>query len=62
VAEATAKRLVHCGFRRTGKEIGQVYQCWWRICREINAFPDSNITFISVYDLFNDSSSYFHLL
>jgi hypothetical protein len=24
----------------------QVYQCWWRICREINAFfpPSSNIT------------------
>jgi hypothetical protein len=22
----------------TGKAMGQVYQCWWRICREINAF------------------------
>jgi hypothetical protein len=29
-----SKRLVCCGFRRTGKAIGQVYQC----CREINAF------------------------
>jgi hypothetical protein len=19
--------------------MGQVYQCWWRICREINVFP-----------------------
>jgi hypothetical protein len=27
------------GFRRTGKAMGQVYQCWWRICREINVFP-----------------------
>jgi hypothetical protein len=25
-----------CGFRRTGKAMGQVYLCWWRICREIN--------------------------
>jgi hypothetical protein len=26
--------------------MGQVYQCWWRICREINVFffPGSNIT------------------
>jgi hypothetical protein len=28
--------LLCCGFRRTGEAIGQVYQCWWRICREIN--------------------------
>jgi hypothetical protein len=26
-----------CTFRRTGKAMGQVYQCRWRICREINA-------------------------
>jgi hypothetical protein len=19
--------------------MGQVYQCWWRICRKINVFP-----------------------
>jgi hypothetical protein len=25
--------------------IGQVYQCWWRICREINVFLGSNITY-----------------
>jgi hypothetical protein len=30
------KRLLCCGFRRTGNAMGQVYQCWWRICREIN--------------------------
>jgi hypothetical protein len=35
VAE-TVKALLCCGFRRTGKAMGQVYQCWWRICREIN--------------------------
>jgi hypothetical protein len=38
VAETTVKRLLCCGFRRTGKAMGQVYQCWWRICREINVF------------------------
>jgi hypothetical protein len=27
VAETTAKRLVCCGFRRTGKAMGQLYQC-----------------------------------
>jgi hypothetical protein len=25
-------------FRRTVKAMGQVYQYWWRICREINVF------------------------
>jgi hypothetical protein len=38
VAETTVERLLHCGDRRTGKAIGQVYQCWWRICREITCF------------------------
>jgi hypothetical protein len=33
VAEATVKRLLCCGFRRTGKAMRQVYQCLWRICR-----------------------------
>jgi hypothetical protein len=36
MAEKRAKRLLWCGFRRTGKAMGQEYQCWWRICREIN--------------------------
>jgi hypothetical protein len=46
VVETTVKRLLCCGFRRTGKAMGQVYQCWWRICREINVlfFSGSNIT------------------
>jgi hypothetical protein len=39
VAETTVKRFLCCGFRRTGKAMGHVYQCWWRICREINVFP-----------------------
>jgi hypothetical protein len=38
VAETTVKRLLCYGSRRTGKAVGQVYQCWWRICREINVF------------------------
>jgi hypothetical protein len=39
VAETTVKRLLRCGFRRTGKVIGQVYRCCWRICRELSVFP-----------------------
>jgi hypothetical protein len=38
VAETTVKRLQWCWFRRTGKAMGQVYKCWWRICREMNVF------------------------
>jgi hypothetical protein len=30
-----SKILLCCGFRRTGKAMGQVYQCWWMICLEI---------------------------
>jgi hypothetical protein len=48
VAETTVKRLLCRGFRRTGKAMGQVYQCS-RICREINAFPGSNITYFMFY-------------
>jgi hypothetical protein len=29
--------------------MGQVYQRWWRICREINVFPGSNITCFTFY-------------
>jgi hypothetical protein len=36
VAEATAKKLLCCRFQRSGKVMGQVYQCWWIICRETN--------------------------
>jgi hypothetical protein len=33
------------------KTMGQVYQCWWRTCREINVsfFPGSNITCFTFY-------------
>jgi hypothetical protein len=43
VAETTVKKLLCCGF------LGQVYRCWWRICREINAFfLGSHITFFII--------------
>jgi hypothetical protein len=38
VAEATVEKLICSGFRLGGKALGQVYQCWWRICREIKIF------------------------
>jgi hypothetical protein len=50
VAETTVKRLLCRGFRRPGKAMGPVHQCWWRICREINIFfPGSNITCFTFY-------------
>jgi hypothetical protein len=56
-------KLLCCEFRRTGKAMGQVYQCWWRICREINVFfyrfeYHILIRFISICVLFTDSHSY----
>jgi hypothetical protein len=38
VTRTTAKRLLCCGFRRSSKAMGEGCQCWWRICRKINAF------------------------
>jgi hypothetical protein len=35
VAETTVKGLLCCGFRRIGKAMKHVYQCWWRICRHM---------------------------
>jgi hypothetical protein len=50
VAETTVTRLLWCGFRRTGNAMGQVYQCWWRIRREINiSFSGANITCFTFY-------------
>jgi hypothetical protein len=50
VAETPVKILLCCGFRRTGKAMGQMYQSWWRICREINVFfLSSNITCFTFY-------------
>jgi hypothetical protein len=50
------KRLLCCGFLRTGKAMGQVYQCWWTICRDIKGFyrfeydmfyvPYSSVTYL----------------
>jgi hypothetical protein len=60
VAETTVKAVLCCGFQGKGKAMGQVYQCSWRIYREIKFFPASIITcFTSYCDLFTDSSSYF---
>jgi hypothetical protein len=47
--ETTTKRRLCCGFRRTGKAMGQVNQCWWSTCRETKVFPVSNITFFALY-------------
>jgi hypothetical protein len=62
VAEITIKRPVCCGFWRTCKVVGQAYQGWWRIYREINAFLQFRISqvlrFISICDLLTDSPLY----
>jgi hypothetical protein len=61
-SETTVERLLCCGFRRTGKAMGQVYPCWWRICQQINVFSQVRIShvlrFTSICDLFTDSPSY----
>jgi hypothetical protein len=49
VAEKIFKRLLCRGFRRTGKAMGQVYRCWWRICREINVFTRFEFHMFYVY-------------
>jgi hypothetical protein len=65
VAETTVKTLLCCRFRRTGKAMGQVYECWWRICREINVFFRHEyhmFCFISICDLFTDLSRIFNIV
>jgi hypothetical protein len=39
------------------KAMGQVYQCWWRIYREVNIFSSGSniICFISIFVLFTDT-------
>jgi hypothetical protein len=49
VAEAAVKILECCGLRRTGKAMGRVYQCWWRICGEINVFSRLECNMFYVY-------------
>jgi hypothetical protein len=51
VDETIVERFLFCGFRRTGKAMGQVYQCWWRVCAEIIFSPASNITFYFYFHL-----------
>jgi hypothetical protein len=61
VAEITVKRLLCCGFRTTGKAMGHVYKCSWRLCREINVFQvriSYVLGFISICDLSTDYPSY----
>jgi hypothetical protein len=50
VSGTVVKRLVCCWFRCTGRPVGQMYQCWWRICWEINVF--SRFEFHVVYVLY----------
>jgi hypothetical protein len=42
-----SKDFYAAGFYITG-HIGQVYQCWWGVCPDINVFPPgSNITYFT---------------
>jgi hypothetical protein len=60
LAETTVKRILCCGFRRTGKATGQVYH-WWRICRDECFFFQVSISralrFIAICGQFTDSPS-----
>jgi hypothetical protein len=56
VAETTVKRLLRCWFRRTGKAMGQVYQCRRKIYQEINVFSGFE------YHIFTDSVVYRRIL
>jgi hypothetical protein len=49
VAEKTIKRLLCYGFRRNNKAMGQVYQCWWKIYREMFSFRFEYIMFYVLY-------------
>jgi hypothetical protein len=61
VSETTVKRFICYRFRRTDKEMGQVYQYCW-ICQEINVFSMFELShvlrFISICGLFTDSPAY----
>jgi hypothetical protein len=56
------KRLLCCEFRRTAKAMEQMYECWWRICREINVFFQvwmlHVLCFVFICDPFTDSPSF----
>jgi hypothetical protein len=57
-----SKYLYYCGFRYTGKAMGQVYQSWSRICRGKKFFFRLEyqvfLGFIPIYEIFTDSPSY----
>jgi hypothetical protein len=61
VAETTAKELLCCGFRRTGKAMGQVYQLVEDMSRNKCFFQVQIwyvLGFVPICDLFADSPSY----
>jgi hypothetical protein len=59
VAETAVKWLLCCEFQHTGKVMGPVYPCWWRICQEMNFFFQVRIAhvlyFVSICDLVTDA-------
>jgi hypothetical protein len=61
-----SKDFYAAGFRRTCKAMGHVYQCWWRICREVNTLfqvrKSHVLRFISFCGLFTDSPTSFYLI
>jgi hypothetical protein len=62
VAETKVKKLLICGFWRTGIAMRQVYQCWSRICRVINVFFRLEYHMFYICDLFTSCPSYIQLL
>jgi hypothetical protein len=46
VAETTVKRLLCCWFQRAGKAMGQAYQYWGRICREMFLLLSNHMFYI----------------
>jgi hypothetical protein len=61
--QSKALKDLYCGFRRIDKAMGQVYQCWWRICWDITVFSRferiSHVSrFIFICNFFTDSPSY----
>jgi hypothetical protein len=45
-----SQKFLCCEFRCTGIAMEQVYQCWWRICLEINVF--SRFEYYMLYVLY----------
>jgi hypothetical protein len=54
MAEKAVNSLLCSGLRSTDNAMGQVYQCWWRMCREMSLV----LRFISICDVFTVSPSY----